>query len=172
MSNVIPTAPASEDTAGTEVALIDENDAVTEAIQAIRSGNALAYNSIVGDDWDAKLAALNAVTNSEPLRDHLGQPIAVTNIIIQSVVIETTDPKSGEVTGSRQPRIILLDDSGNAFHAISGGLLKSVGNIIGIMREPSTWTSPVSIEVTKEKGKRGDYMTAKLSNVVKLAPKK
>lgn len=161
-----------ETNTSTEVALVEADNAIDSAIAAIASGNALAYSSLTGTDWDTKLAQLQAVTNSKPLRDHLNQQINVRNIIIQSVMIDVTSPASGEITPTRQPRIILLDDDNNAFHAISNGLFKSVGNIIGILGQPNTWQGSVGIKVKSEQGKAGRYMTAEMVNVHKLTPKK
>jgi hypothetical protein len=151
----------------TALAVVDD-DPVVGAIQSIASGQALTYSSFVGNDWATKLAQLQAVTNSEPLRDHFNEPIPVKNIVIQAVDME--DERTHVV--SKQPRIILLDGENNAYHCISQGALKSVGNIIGIMGDPSTWNGETVGIIAKEKpGKLGRYITLEIANTIKL-PKK
>jgi hypothetical protein len=158
MSNtIVPTVDAVNTTSGTEVVKAGDDSAVQDAIDAIRSGQALAYSSITGTDYAAKLSILTAVTDSEPFADNLGKTIQLKDIIIQ--VIPMTDEQTGEVVD--QPRILLLDDEGTAYHAISSALLRSLNNIIGIMGEPSTWEAPVPATLVKAGQGTRQYYTLK-----------
>lgn len=136
------------------------NDSVNASIDSLSSGKANVYSSFTGDDFATKVAVLNAVTNSTPIADNLGKTIKLANVVVQSVEME--NEQTGEL--ANQPRVILIDDKGAAFHAISGGILKSVENLFGILGHPSTWPGPVSVQIVEEKSRRGfRFYTIKLA---------
>ena len=65
----------------------------------------------------------------------------------------------------RQGRmIILVDDEGNAYHAISDGIFKSLQTYCGLLGNPNTWPEPVAIIVDEKRSRRGfKFMTIKLA---------
>ena len=141
-----------------ELAKLNESDGVRGQVTALRDGNVALYSSILADTFEGKKQTLNAITNSVAIADHLGATINLANIVVQ--VVEMVDEKSGEMTD--QPRVILVDADGTAYHAISSGILKSVENTIGMLGEPSTWPEPVPIQVAEERGRNGfRYYTIK-----------
>lgn len=124
-------------------------NSVYDAIDRMNSGTASVYSSFQGEDFKTLKAATKAVTNSQPIADHLGKKIAMKNVIIQSV--EMVDEKDG--TLNDVPRIIIVDADGNSFHAISGPLLRDLENIFGMLKGgPEAWPEPVEIVVTEKKG--------------------
>jgi len=156
-------ADTIEDTA----VVLYENDATAKAIEDIRRGRAFAYSSIKMDDPSARLEVLEAVTNSEPVREHLKELVYVQNIIIQR--IEMADQQSGEMV--TQPRIVILTRQGApdgdelVLHAISQGLLRSINNMIGALGEPSTWGDflpPAAFLLAGPAGRQ--YLTMKFGN--------
>lgn len=142
----------------TEIVKVDGG--VQGAIQSLNKGEVTVYSSIKGDDFESKKATLNATTNSVAIADNLGKTISLANIIVQAIDME--DEKTGEV--SEQPRVILIDDEGNAFHAISQGIFKSLENLLGILGAPDTWPAPVPVQVVEERGRKGyRYYTIRLA---------
>lgn len=131
--------------------VVATNDGIAGTIDRLNQGQSNVYSSFKGDDFDTREKVLDATTNSAPVSEHLGKKINLANIIIQSV--EMADDKTGEL--SEQPRIILIDTDGNSFHAISGGLLRSVENILGILGEPHQWPRPITVVVEEKKGNNG-----------------
>jgi hypothetical protein len=125
-----------------EAEVLYENDATAQAIEDIRNGRALAYSSINAIDMDSRMEILEAVTNSEAVREHLKELVFVKDIIIQRIAM--ADQQTGEMV--TQPRLVYIvrrgarDGESIALHAISQGLLRSVNNLIGVAQEPSTWT--------------------------------
>lgn len=157
---------AMTDTVDNAVVLY-ENDATAKAIEDIRNGRALAYSSINADDPASRLEILSAVTDSEPVREHLKKLVFIENIVIQR--IEMADQQTGEMV--TQPRIVFLVRQGTedgdpiALHAISQGLLRSVNNLIGIAGEPSTWTGALPPAAFLLAGPAGrQYLTMKFGN--------
>jgi len=159
-------ATMSETTVSTDLAILDASDstALSTEIANLATGRAAFYSSLKGDDFATKIATVEAMTNSVPVKENLNRTINVKNVIVQSV------PMADRATGAinDQPRIILLDADGTAFHAISGGLWRSVQNIINIVGEPSTWPAPLPLHIVSVKGGQGDFYTAKIGE----APKK
>lgn len=137
---------------------IDTGSAVAQEIRNLATGNVAFYSTLVGDDFATKVATVEAMTNSIPIKENLNKTVNVANIIVQSVSM--VDTNSGEMQD--QARIILLDADGTAYHAISGGLWRSVQNILGIVGHPSTWPAPLPIHIVSVKGRQGDFYTAKI----------
>lgn len=143
---------------------ISEGSSVSREIQNLAAGQAAFLSTIKGDDFATKVATIEAMTNSVPVKENLNKTINVVNFIVQSVPM--ADRQTGELTD--QPRIILLDADGTAYHAISGGLWRSVQNILGVLPHPSEWPAPLPLHIVSVKGGKGDFYTAKMG----AAPKK
>jgi hypothetical protein len=140
------------DTTSTDVAVIDDDATVArkfntaDAIQALASGRATVFSTMTGDDFDTKLALLDAVTNSAAIADNLGKTIRLVNVVVQTV--EMPDEQTGEL--QELPRTILIAEDGTAYHAISMGIFRAVETVLGVVGQPSTWPSPLNIQVTRE----------------------
>ena len=155
------------ETASTAVDILDtsnEGSSVSREIQNLASGNVAFYSTLTGDDFATRVKTVEAMTNSIPVKENLNKTIHVQNIIVQAVPM--VDSGTGELQD--QARIILLDADGTAYHAISGGLWRSVQNIIGVVGHPSTWPAPLPVHIASVKGRQGDFYTAKIGE----APKK
>lgn len=161
--------PNTGELAGAEVTVYSD-PVVDSAISSLNSGNGLAYSSITGDDFDTKLKVLSAVTNSEPVKRNVDRVFNLKDIVIQKVALKNRDNPNGPRI--IQPRVILLDADGNAFHAISPVLLGSVGNFIGILGQPHTWPEAgVPVKIVARPAATGEmYLLEPVS--VKVASKK
>lgn len=128
-------------------------------ISGMQSGNMDMYSSIKGDDFETKIATVEATTNSLPAADNLGKVIQLKNVIVQKA--ELADEDTGELT--EQPRVILIAEDGTSYHAISTGLLTSLKNLFGMAGEPHQWPKPVSCMVVEGKSRKGyKFMTLKI----------
>jgi hypothetical protein len=141
----------------TDVEVFDSNS-LRNDIAALNSGNAV-FHTFQGADFDTKVAVLDAMTNSEALADNIGTVIQLKNVIVQPV--DMTNERTGRTES--QPRIILVDAEGKAYHAISGGLFRSLQNIFGILGKPDTWNGPLPITIERLKGKQGNFFTARIA---------
>lgn len=128
-----------------------EMSRVDREIAGIQSGQSSVYTSITGDSQESRLANFSAISNSTPIADHLGETIALRHVVIQSV--DMPEEKTGEIIAV--PRVILVDDSGNAFHAISSGLMTSIRNLFAFVGTPDTWSAPIPVKVTEARGRSG-----------------
>lgn len=146
-----------------EIVLSADAATLSNKISGMGEGVQGFYSSIEGDDFDTKLTVLEAMTDSLPISKNLDKVIQVRNIIVQQV--EMLDEKSGELKA--QPRVILVDEDGRAFHAISAPLFRDVENWLGMLGKPSTWKGALPVKVTKEGTGNSQYFKASISRTPK-----
>lgn len=132
---------------GNDIIAADSMD-VSSAIESINSGNVAVASSFTGDDFETRKGIMKAMSSSEPVADHLDKEIKLANYVIHAV--EMPDENTGELR--EVARVILIDDKGKAYHAISGAMFKRLETIVGIVGHPENWDSPISVKVTQRKG--------------------
>jgi hypothetical protein len=142
---------------GSEVSVNRAQQAVTNLADGVSS----IYSTIAGDTREEKIQILDAVTNAEPVGDHLGETIALRHVIAQATQVE--DANTGEMRDA--VRTIIIDDDGKAFAAVSDGMLMALQNIFGIMGNPNTWAEPLPITVVEVKGRKGfKFFTVRIAS--------
>lgn len=143
-----------------EIAVIDVAPAnLGQEISQLGAGQMDMFSTIKADDFAGKLATLKAVSDSAPISENLNKVIKVRNLIIQKA--DMADEKTGEVKA--QPRVILVDEDGKAFHAISNPLYRDVKNILMLLGHPETWEAAVPVKVSKAGSGTSQYFTLKLA---------
>lgn len=142
-----------------ELAVIDSSANLGSEIANLSSGQLDVFTTIQGEDFAAKLATLSAVSDSEPIQDNLNKTIHVANIVIQKV--DMLDEESGELKA--QPRVILIDKDGKAYHGISTPLYRDVKNWLSMLGMPSGWPAPLPVKIARAGSGTRQYFTAKLA---------
>lgn len=139
--------------------IVLSSNALRDEIANLAKGNLNIFSTVTATDFNSRKRVINAMSSSEPVADHLNKKLEVTDVIVQAIEMEN------EQTGKLQtvPRIVLLTADGKAYHAISDGLYRSVQNMLVVLGHPNTWPEPVGVTVSKEKGKAGNYFTAKIA---------
>lgn len=101
------------------------------------------------DEEKAKL--FNAMNNPEKrLADCINMKIKAKDLYIE--VVNCTNEETGEVTAC--PRIVIIDDKGVAYQAVSIGIYSALKKVIQVFGAP-TWVKPVTLEVKQvTKGNR------------------
>lgn len=144
----------------TDLATINTASTVGDDIRALRDNN-VALVSTFRDDQ--KIEALSAISNSTPLSEQVNKSLRLANVVVQQVTL--TDDETGEVTDAA--RTVLVTDSGDAYHAVSKGVLTSIRNILSIAGDPATWPAPLEVvPVTEGKAPRA-YTTLKIVGFAK-----
>lgn len=128
-------------------------------IRDLVNGAPALYSSIKGTDFKARKEVVEKLTNSVPVSEHIGTVINLKHVLVQTVTMVNKVTNRVE----DQPRVILIDDNGTAYHGISKGLFLSVRNIIGIMGEPDTWTETLPVVVKREKASIGHFFTMEIA---------
>jgi hypothetical protein len=134
------------------------NSAMSQ-IANLTGGVASLWSSIQGDTQADRVQILAAVTDAEPISEHLGETLHLRHVIAQATQIE--DDKTGELNDAI--RTILITEEGDAYAAVSVGLFQYLKNLFDIVGHPSTWDGPLPIQVVEKKGRKGyRFMTVKM----------
>lgn len=155
---------AKEKVEAVEVAEVEEYTGarrdVVSAVSGLNNAEATFYSSIKGDSFAGRVAIANAMSNSKPVMDVLGETINLVDYIVQ--VVQIADDKTAEVNDAA--RVTLVDDKGMAYHATSDGLLSAIRTLNATVGEPSTWPEPLPIKVVEERSRKGfRFMTIKFA---------
>ena len=114
------------------------------------------YCSIKDDGKRAtKVAIYNAISVSdEQLADHINEVLEIVNVVAHPVSL--VDENTGEVITAL--RTVLIDKSGKAYNAVSGGIANAVSRIMAIVGTPEdgAWEKePVKVKVKQVKTRNG-----------------
>lgn len=115
------------------------------------------------DDEDGQDIALVAMTSAERLEDNLNKEFNLKHFVVQRG--EVLDEESGELRDSA--RIILIKDDGTAFSTGSASVASSLGAIVQLRGEPSSWktASRVMVEKTETRQRRTAFALRYLGRV-------
>lgn len=127
--------------------------------------NLVAYSSIRGTDDEAKMRVLEAISDAEPMQEKLGQVLAIVDLIILNTTV--TDRNTGEI--AEVQRTVIIQEDGTAVAAMSGGIIRSLNNLLAVYGEPHTWNGPKYGTVVEAGPKGRQYYTIKWG---KALPKK
>lgn len=150
-----------------ELAVISGNSVRTE-IANLSKGQSSVFSTISGEGFGPKAALLNALSNSLPVSENLNKNIELANIVVES--IDLVNEQTGEL--ETQPRVIIVDADGTAYHAISGPFFRDVQRLLSIMGHPSTWPAPLPVKINKGGQGTRQYFTLKLNIAETSTPKK
>lgn len=146
-------------TESTEIATVSANTLGSE-IANMSKGQLGLFTTITGNSFEDKVALMNALSNSVPVSENLKQTIQLANVVVESV--DMANEQTGEIAA--QPRIVLIDADGTAYHAISGPAFRDVKRLLAVMGHPSTWAAPLPIYVAQEGTGTRKYFTVKLGS--------
>lgn len=109
------------------------------------------YSSMKSETREERLDLFEAVTNAEPLEDHINECIMVQDVTIQPV--EFVDSVTGEC--KMQNRITLITPDKDAFACTSLGVETSLKQLFGIVGNPP-WVPALPLKAVKQQG-NGKY---------------
>lgn len=109
------------------------------------------FCSMKAETKDEKAALYNAMNNPDKrIGDCINMTIAARDLYIE--VVNCTNEETGEVTAC--PRIVIIDDKGVSYQAVSIGIYSALKKVIQVFGAP-TWDEPVKLEVKQiTKGSR------------------
>lgn len=146
---------------------------IADQVTNLNDGQVAVFSSIKGDDFASKARVLAATTNAVRLDDNLGKTILLKDVVAQAITVNNEDAKTGEVTEEEAVRVILLDEDGTSYAAVSTGIFKALTNMFGILGQPHTWPHALPVQVVEEKSRRGfKFFTIKLVDADAPAAKK
>ena len=137
------------------------NDIVkTDNVGSLMSAGVGASFCSVQADGDRKSAAkvYNALNNpDERVANMINQDIAVTDVLIE--IAEIANEETNEV--STVPRVVLIDDKGKTYQAVSLGMFNAVKNAITVFGMP-TWEPPLVFTIKQKPVRNGSMLTAEI----------
>lgn len=109
------------------------------------------FCSMKAESKEEKAALYNAMNNPDKrIGDCINMTIAARDLYIE--VVNCTNEETGEVTAC--PRIVIIDDKGVSYQAVSIGIYSALKKVIQVFGVP-TWDEPVRLEVKQiTKGSR------------------
>lgn len=120
------------------------------------NGEATTIVSTLPDaEFTDKVRNMSILTNSLPLVDQgEGFVIALKHVIVQTI----------EMDGKDVPRVILVDESGQGYHAISAPILGSIESLFGLVKNPNTypggeWPAAIPTRLVKVRAPKGTAFT-------------
>lgn len=113
------------------------------------------FCSVQGGDRKAKAAIYNAANNPDhKVGDFINKVIMVKDVLVEQ--IELADEQTGELEVC--PRVVLIDDKGKAYQAVSVGIFNAVKTAIQVFGAP-TWDEPLPMLVKQVPVKNGSMLT-------------
>ena len=133
-----------------EVAVVGQNTGVANKfadmgfdISVDMTSAQLAFSSLQATNDEEKAKLFNAINNPEKrLADCINMTIKAKDLFVE--VVNCTNEETGEVTAC--PRIVIIDDKGVAYQAVSLGIYSALKKVIQIFGAP-TWDKPIALEV-------------------------
>lgn len=102
-----------------------------------------SFSSLSANTDEEKANLFNAINNPEKrLADCINMTINTKDLYIE--VVQCTNEETGEVTSC--PRIVIIDDNGVSYQAVSLGIYSALKKVVQIFGVP-TWTKPIALEV-------------------------
>lgn len=127
-------------------------NAVEASIRNLQSGEIAIYNSIQGTDEESADLTLTAISNAEPISDHLGEVISLQHVIVEIAEAEAEVHPNGTVIREVgfYPRITLIDADGSSYVANSTPVLNELERVFAVRGRPHTWKTPYNVVVTEQ----------------------
>ena len=133
-----------------------ENEIMAVDVRNELSGESKStYCSIQGGDRKTLAKIYNAMNNpSHKVSDYINKTIMVKDVFVE--LIEMADEETGNF--EKVPRVVLIDEQGEAYQAVSSGIFNAVKNAIQVFGAPS-WDDPLPCTVKQVQVKNGSMLT-------------
>ena len=138
---------------------MDMGDVVAK-IKSLSGDAPMVYSTFAATDFESQKRLLNAVTDAEQLRDHVGKKIMLKDFVVQATTMIDQDGMERDIL-----RTVLVAADGKAYSASSDGIFKALQTFGAVLGHPSTWPEGGVAVVAKEvQGRRGfRFLTIKLA---------
>lgn len=151
--NKVQAEVVADSTALVEVARDNGFNAITVS-ELINPAETAMYCSIKDDgSMKSKAAIFNTVNSPDKkLSECIGDVIALRNIVAHPITL--LDENTGEMIEAL--RVVLVDDKGFSYEAVSNGVANAVSRILQIFGQPETWAEPVKVKAIQKQTRNGN----------------
>lgn len=126
-----------------ETALAVAENSRREFSMDLASNESQAFTSLKNETVQEKAILYKAMSNPDTrLGDCINQVIRVKDVFMEKV--EMVNKETGEL--SECPRIVLVDENGKSYQAVSFGVFNALKRIFQVFGNP-TWEEPISLKV-------------------------
>lgn len=146
--NVIPVSPA-------ELAEMRHNPMDSVTVSSLADPGASQMYCSIRDDgtMQSKARIFNSINSPDKrISDCIGETISLANIVAHP--IQLVDENSGELIETM--RMVLVDDQGTSYEAVSTGIVNAVSRILQIFGQPDTWTAPIKVKPVQKGTRNGN----------------
>lgn len=113
------------------------------------------FCSIQGGDRATLAKVYNAMNNPQhKVGDFINKVIKVKDVFVE--VIDLPNEETGVIESA--PRVVLIDDKGEAYQAVSQGIFNAVKNAMQVFGRP-TWDDPLPCLIKQVSVKNGSMLT-------------
>lgn len=129
-----------------------EEIASVSMMDSLMNGDASFFCSIPNDGQrPTQVKIYNAINNAkEKLDDHINEVINCVDVVAHPISI--LDENTGEMVDT--VRVVIIDDKGVGYEAISVGIISSLTKLFGIVGRPS-YNPPLKMKVVKQSTRKG-----------------
>lgn len=132
-----------ENNSTTAIAVMEED---SNFITDLTAKRVTAYCSLKPNSPEEKKLLFKAMNNPEKrIGDCINKTIKVKNVFAE--IVTCINATTGEA--KECPRIVLIDDKGVGYQAVSLGIYSAVKKLFQIFGTPEMWTTPVTVEVVQ-----------------------
>ena len=142
-----------------EIMAISQADVASDIreydVRELEGVNLPAFCSAKADTMEEKALVFNAANNPQhKVADFINKKIMLKDIYAET--LELVNRETGEI--DKAPRIVLIDDKGEAYETVSVGMFSALKKLIATFGEP-TWETPIPVVVQQEKVANGSMLT-------------
>lgn len=142
-----------------EIMAVSEADVTADIrsydVRELEGGKLAAYCSVRAETMAEKALVFNAANNPQhKVNDFINKLIMLKDVYAET--LELVNQETGEY--EKAPRIVLIDENGEAYECVSVGMFSSLKKLIATFGEP-TWNESIPVIVKQEKVKNGSMLT-------------
>ena len=127
----------------------------TYDVRELEGTKLAAFCSVKAETMAEKALVFNAANNPQhKVNDFINKKILLKDVYAET--LELCNAETGE--SEKAPRIVLIDENGEAYECVSVGMFSSLKKLIATFGEP-TWEDPIPVVVKQEKVKNGSMLT-------------
>ena len=140
------------------------NELIVKNTESIKTASEVMNTGISYTDMDLSNVTVakdfyNAVSQPDiSLKECVNIPIAMTHVSIE--VCEVHSEQNGDVIA---PRIVIMDEDGKSYQAVSVGVYQSLKRIFALFGTPNTWSKPLTVVPMLTSTKKGQVLSLRLA---------
>lgn len=141
----------------------------TNLVMQLTENRVVAYSSLKSETFEDKQLLYNAQNNPDKsLADFINEVIMLKNVYVEQIQMEEEVNGIGTGKFMTLPRIVLIDDEGTSYQAVSMGIFQCLAKIFNLFGQPQSWGEGLPLKVKQVKTRKGySALTLEIAKVEK-----